>query len=711
MQNFSLKRLLFAPVAAAIALSGNVLAQGLANQGTGSFDGNFLKPQSAQFVSLSNWKYTFTQPSSSWNSWGYTAGSGWSSATGSASFNYGSLASGDASSNIAWPSNKTDLWARANFNVASNQIGDLMFWGRWDDNVTIYINGIEAIDRKGWSSSYRYLGISDAARAAISPSGSNVVAIHATDTGGGKHLNIRMVLAPKMARLPIDSRSKNNHFLGVVNFIETEMQKYGISAGAISIGRLNGGSTEILLSAGIGHMNKNFNRHVPYNAVFRLGSLDKPPADLLVQRMIADGVINPATGLPIQLSTRVFPMLDAAGLQPLSSGITDPRINNITIAHLLNHQSNLPQIPFDAPFYQAVGVAPGQITIEHNMRWLYSQQLLNNPGTPDNYNNAGFDVVRYMIDQIAPGGLESYSQQKFFPNSNHQLYIASGAVSGRVDDQSGNLLEPWNTTFIENDDGMELGSHGVLAASAEAYTRYFLPNPAPGLFYGAFDGTLTVMQKFQGSNGNILGFTAMFNMRDALPFRVWDNNVVIEENFDGMLEAMIHALPSQAWTSTSTGVSCSGTIQQWGNNVVPNCSLSIPSATNWSVGAYNGGSGWASYNNQELRININQPGSDHWHVQAVTPVNLSQAGDYIISFRARAESARNIVINVGHNGSNDNNWTSYAQRTVALSQQMQTFTLSLPSIPSDGNARLDFNAGNNGVADVFIDEVYLAPIN
>ncbi len=65
-------------------------------------------------------------------------------------------------------------------------------------------------------------------------------------------------------------------------------------------------------------------------------------------------------------------------------------------------------------------------------------------------------------------------------------------------------------------------------------------------------------------------------------------------------------------------------------------------------------------------------------------------------------------LNLGHNGTSNNNWQSYAQRTVTLSAHMQTYSFTLTSISQDLNAVLDFNMGNAGNSPVTIDEIYLS---
>lgn len=142
------------------------------------------------------------------------------------------------------------------------------------------------------------------------------------------------------------------------------------------------------------------------------------------------------------------------------------------------------------------------------------------------------------------------------------------------------------------------------------------------------------------------------------------------------------------------------------NNIVPNCSFSEPSATNWSLLNHNGGSSWANYANSQMKAVISYGGNDYWHVQARTPVKVYSPGDYTLRFRAKADSARTIVVNLGHNGSNDNNWTSYSKHTLPLTNTFQWFTVPMQNIPTDINSVLDFNYGNNNTS-VTLDDVSL----
>ena len=151
-------------------------------------------------------------------------------------------------------------------------------------------------------------------------------------------------------------------------------------------------------------------------------------------------------------------------------------------------------------------------------------------------------------------------------------------------------------------------------------------------------------------------------------------------------------------------------------NVVRNCSFDSVTNTaldgwqqggQWQLLNWNGGSSWADFNNRQLRINVQNPGSDMWHVQARTTVALAQSGTYRLTFRAKADAVRSFVVNLGRNGSSDNRWTSYGRVSAAAGPDWVIYSFDLPNIPQDPAAYLDFNVGNQGAVAVTIDSVKL----
>ena len=162
-------------------------------------------------------------------------------------------------------------------------------------------------------------------------------------------------------------------------------------------------------------------------------------------------------------------------------------------------------------------------------------------------------------------------------------------------------------------------------------------------------------------------------------------------------------------------------LQQWIDGIsscpsptVLACSVAGNRVTNCNFGSgqapwvlrLNGGAGSSTVVNGELRIDVSNPGSLDWHVQEIQILGPLSAGSHEISFEARATSPRNIVVNVGEEG---DDYSSFCQRSIALTTTMQSFTIACGSLPADNNVKIDFNVGNPGSASVFVDNVYFGP--
>ncbi len=175
---------------------------------------------------------------------------------------------------------------------------------------------------------------------------------------------------------------------------------------------------------------------------------------------------------------------------------------------------------------------------------------------------------------------------------------------------------------------------------------------------------------------------------------------------------LVGALFVQNFADTAVNRTCIVSL-----NKVSNCEFTNP-YQGWSVANYNGAYSTSNFDQQSLNVQVYNSGSQPWHIQARTWVNLAVAGNYTLRFRAKKStvgaSTRVMQFSVGHNGAADNNWTSYASRSIQLSTEWQTYTYSLKNIPLDNNAVLDFNlgksdipSGNPSVDSISIDGVML----
>jgi CubicO group peptidase (beta-lactamase class C family) len=466
--------------------------------------------------------------------------------------------------------------------VTSDAINELMFWGRLDDLLTVYINGVQAIDRKDWVSTYRYIGISPEARATIRSGMPNTIAVHAHDNGGDKYMDLGLVRVPQLTNPPVSGYAINPALDVVTDFVKEQMSRHGVSAGVVAVGR----GRSLVLSRGIGYMDKQFSRAVPHDAVMRLASLDKPPTADVIYRMINMGVVNPHTNQPLTLETRVLDLLASYGMGPVGS-LPDQRWRDVTIQQLLNHTSGVASMS-EEDYYAVTGVQTAAATIDSNARYLLSKPLAWTPGYPTDehpYSSTGYMLLRYVAHLLS-GNFEGYVQNQLLGSTgNHDMYIAHERIEDRITAADGSLREPWYTTFEQpHDRWIGLDDFTALSSSADAYTLYQLFTPGWWFFYGGMAGTQSVTQEFVIGNDDV-AFTAIFNLCCAIPMKDSANAIL---GMDGKIEELLRGLPESAWQPPVTGVDCKlGSVSTWNNGYVYGdvqiTNTSQQTITNWGI--------------------------------------------------------------------------------------------------------------------------------
>ncbi|SES79284.1 carbohydrate binding domain-containing protein [[Clostridium] polysaccharolyticum] len=102
--------------------------------------------------------------------------------------------------------------------------------------------------------------------------------------------------------------------------------------------------------------------------------------------------------------------------------------------------------------------------------------------------------------------------------------------------------------------------------------------------------------------------------------------------------------------------------------------------------------------NQAAAFEIKDTGDQDWKVQLMQDgINLVKGKTYKLTFEAKTDLAggRKIVYNIGHNGSSDNDWTSYSTSKLAdLTSSYQKFNVEFTmESASDAASRLSFSMG------------------
>jgi CubicO group peptidase (beta-lactamase class C family) len=332
------------------------------------------------------------------------------------------------------------------------------------------------------------------------------------------------------------------------------------------------------------------------DSVFRIASLTKPLTAMAILRLAQEGRLS--------LDDRIT---DRLQLDPPPGGAADPRLQEVTIAHLLYHVGgwDIDLLGFDPMFYDhtialEIG-APIPMSQADIIAFMTGTPLDHNPGTIYAYSNYGYLLLGRIIEAVSGQAYPSYVQQSVLaPLGIHGMQIGSTLPAGRlpneviynsthfgltVFDTSGDTVPyPYGAFNLENMD-----SHGGWVASVVDMVRFaasldnpsanpvlssdsiesmFSPregtSPAQGVRYyamgwevrdfgdsrttyhsGSLAGTFALMvRRWDG-----VGWVALFNQRDDTHDRLsksyWDIDWMLHEVADSIAEWPSHDLFAQ----------------------------------------------------------------------------------------------------------------------------------------------------------------------
>ncbi|MDC7994211.1 serine hydrolase [Altibacter sp. HG106] len=185
----------------------------------------------------------------------------------------------------------------------------------------------------------------------------------------------------------------------------------------------------------------------PYH-MFRIASVSKPITAIGIMKMVEDGLIT--------LNDQVF---GTGGLLEnhwyfSNSTITDTRVYDITVQHLLEHSAGWdrssncfpdPTSPYPW-FFQGCDpiAAPLHITQsqgeqnpvkeEFLINYLLEKTLDFEPNTDYNYSNMGFLVLSEIIEEVSGQSYEAWMQQEIFhPLGIYDMYIGNNLIDEKYE--------------------------------------------------------------------------------------------------------------------------------------------------------------------------------------------------------------------------------------------------------------------------------------
>ena len=180
------------------------------------------------------------------------------------------------------------------------------------------------------------------------------------------------------------------------------MRKYAIPGGAVAVLR----DGKLIYARGFGYADVENKTPVQPDALFRIASVSKPITGVAIMTLVEDGKLG--------LDDRVAPFI--AHLAPAPGAAVDPRWEQITIRHLLNHTGGWdrakPNGGFDPMFRPAIAAAavsaPAPASAETIIRYMKGMPLDFDPGEKHVYSNFGYAILGRVIERVSGMPYEEY---------------------------------------------------------------------------------------------------------------------------------------------------------------------------------------------------------------------------------------------------------------------------------------------------------------
>jgi len=322
----------------------------------------------------SRWRYTFEAPPPDWMSLRFID-NGWKEGVSG----FGADTPGAP---IGTPWRSTDIWMRREFILAKTPSDRLAFWVQHDDDIEIYLNGILAASKEGWSPYYDFVPISAKARLWLRL-GRNVIAVHCRNMGGPQYADVGIVVFP-YGDLPTTGGEMSPRLAVFTEKVKKFMEEHLIPAGTIAVMKKD----RVVVSRGIGYADPEQTLPLRADAMMRLARLDKLITNAAIKALIRSSPRLP-TRETLSLETRVFPLIEAYGAALPPGRTADPRLRDITIGQVLEHRSGLAHFPGSGSLdlERDLGLS-GPSRPKDRTRWLMAQPLRFPPGTQYEYNSS-----------------------------------------------------------------------------------------------------------------------------------------------------------------------------------------------------------------------------------------------------------------------------------------------------------------------------------
>ena len=183
------------------------------------------------------------------------------------------------------------------------------------------------------------------------------------------------------------------------------MQKRNVPGGSLAVVK-NG---KLVYARGYGYADRESGAKVQIASLFRIASISKPITAVAIMTLLQ------TPRYKLTLNTKVLPLLQVTPhLEP--GAHLDPRLEQITIGHLLHHAAGFDRDKSGDPMFMPLQIAqsvgtPAPADTSAIIRYVFGRPLDFEPGTRYVYSNFGYCVLGRIIEKVTGQSYEAYVQK------------------------------------------------------------------------------------------------------------------------------------------------------------------------------------------------------------------------------------------------------------------------------------------------------------
>lgn len=258
----------------------------------------------------------------------------------------------------------------------------------------------------------------------------------------------------------------------------TVMSRWEVPGGALAVMQ----EGQMLLARGYGLADAARSEPVLPESLFRIASLSKPITAVAVLKLVEENKLS--------LDTHAFQLLD--DLKPPSGTTPDPRIDDITVRHLLEHSAGWDANTSFDPMFSSQRAAhgvdlPADADCTAIIRDMLGRPLDFDPGSRYAYSNLGYCVLGRVIEKVSGQTYQEYVQTHILaPIGIEQMILGQSRLQDRhpaevryyergetspaqsvFSDRRGRVPWPYGGFYLE-----AMDAHGGWVASAVDLARF-----------------------------------------------------------------------------------------------------------------------------------------------------------------------------------------------------------------------------------------------